>query len=134
MPDRSTRAGRQQRVAVQAPEPDQPGSLLLGSHADTAPGVSQIPGGPLVVSQAQPGDGRDGGGDALVVDHDLGRREAVLAGPLIPVAKPQGLRQQRPLSGQPPGLAGPLPDGGLLGMAAGLTSPQPPTQQAARPG
>src|SRR5215218_8745724 len=32
---------RQQRVAVQAPEPDPAWSLLLGPDADTAPGVGQ---------------------------------------------------------------------------------------------
>jgi hypothetical protein len=79
------------RVAVQAAEPDQARALLLGPDADTAPGVGRIAGGPLVVGQASASDGRDGGGDALVVDHNLGGREAVLAGPLIPVAKPEGL-------------------------------------------
>ena len=69
-------------------------------------------------AQPSPSDGRDGGGDALVVHGDLGGREAVLAGPLIPVAEAEGLGQQRPLGGQPPSLAGPLPVGRLLGMAA----------------
>ena len=125
---------RQQRVAVQAAQPDQPRTLLLGPDADTAPGVGQIAGGPLVVGQAGASDGRDGGGHALVVSDELGRWEAVLAGPLIPVAKAEGLGEQRPLSGQPPRLPGPLPDGGLLGMPAGLASPQPPGQAGSRPG
>ena len=43
---------------MQAAQPDQPRSLLLGPDADAAPSVGQIPGGPLVVSQAGPGDGR----------------------------------------------------------------------------
>ena len=125
---------RQQRVAVQAAQPDQARSLLLGPDGDTAPGVGQIPGGPLVVGQAGPGDGGHGGGHALVVGDELGGREAVLAGPLIPVAEAEGLGEQRPLGRQPPGLAGPLPGGGLLGMPAGLASPQPPGQQAAGQG
>ena len=125
---------RQQRVAVQAPQPDQARALLLGPDADTAPGVGQIAGGALVVGQARASDGGDGGGHALVVSDELGGREAVLAGPLVPVAEPQGLGEQRPLGRQPPGLAGPLPDGGLLGMPTGLASPQPPAKQAAGQG
>src|SRR5512132_4600535 len=58
----------------------------------------------------------------------------MLAGPLVPVAQAQGLGEQRPLSGQPPGLTGPLPSGGLLGMATGLPSAQPPAEQAADQG
>ena len=116
---------------MQTAQPDQAGSLLLGPDNDAAPGVSQIAGGPLVVGQAGAGDGRDGGGHALVVSDELGRREAVLTGPLIPVAQAQGLGEQRPLSGQPPGLTGPLPSGGLLGMAAGLPGAQPPAEHAA---
>ena len=54
----------------------------------------------------------------------------MLARPLIPVAKPEGLGKQRPLGRQPPRVAGPLSDGRLLGMATGLASAQPPTQQA----
>ena len=124
----------QERVTVQPPELDQPWALLLGSDGDTAPGVGQVAGGPLVVSQTSASDGRHRGGHALVVSDELGGWEAVLAGPLIPIAKPQGLRQQRPLRRQPPGLAGSLTDGGLLGMAAGLTSPKPPGEQAAGQG
>src|SRR5215213_7160389 len=45
-------SSRQQRIAVQAPQPDQTRSLLLGPHGDTAPGVSQIAGRLLVVGQA----------------------------------------------------------------------------------
>src|SRR5215211_7913837 len=108
---------------MQAAQPDQARSLLLGSHADTAPGVGQVAGGALVVGQASPGDGRDGGGDALVVGDELGGREAVLAGPLIPIAEAEGLGEQRPLSGQPASLPGPLPSGGLRRMPATLTSP-----------
>ena len=85
----------------------------------------------LVVDQAGTSDGSHGGGHALIVSDELSRREAVLAGPLIPIAQPQGLSQQGPLSGQPPSLPGPLPDGGLLGMTAGLTSPKSPAKQAA---
>ncbi len=49
----------------------------------------------------------------------------MLASPLVPVAQAEGLSQQRPLGGQPPGLASPLPDGRLLGMPESLTSPKP---------
>jgi hypothetical protein len=45
----------------------------------------------LVVGQAGAGDGGHGGGDALVVGDELGRGEAVLASPLIPVAQAEGL-------------------------------------------
>jgi len=83
---------RQQRVAMQATEPDQTRSLLLGAHRDTAPGVSQIGRGPLVVGQAGTGDGGHGGGDALVVSDELGRGEAVRAGPLVSVAEAESLR------------------------------------------
>jgi hypothetical protein len=76
---------------VQAAQPDQPRPLLLGPDADTAPGVGQVPGGALVVSQPGAGDGGHAGSHALVVSDELSRGEAVLAGPLIPVAKPQGL-------------------------------------------
>ena len=134
MPDRSTRAGASSGSRCRPAQADQPGSLLLGPDGHTAPGVGQIPGGALVVGQAGPGDGRDGGGHALVVDDELGGREAVLAGPLIPVAEAEGLGEQGPLGGQPPGLAGPLPGGGLLGMPVGLASPQPATEQDSRPG
>jgi hypothetical protein len=76
---------------VESPESDQPGSLLLGPHADAAPGVGQVGGGPLVVGQAGAGDGGYGGDHALAVGDELGRREAVLASPLIPIAQPEGL-------------------------------------------
>jgi hypothetical protein len=108
---------------MQPAQPDQAWSLLLGPNRHAGPGVSQVAGGTLVVGQAGAGDGRDGGGHALVVGDELGGGEAVLAGPLIPVAEAEGLGQQRPLGGQPAGLPGPLSDGGLLGMAAGLESP-----------
>src|SRR5829696_4187381 len=101
-----------QRVAVQPPEPDQARPLLLGPDGHAAPGVGQVAGGALVVGQASAGDGGHRGGDALVVRDELGRGEAVLAGPLIPVAEAEGLGEQGPLSGQPPSLTGPLPDGG----------------------
>jgi hypothetical protein len=65
--------------------------LLLGPHADAAPGVGQIGRGALVVGQPRPDDGGHGGGHALVVGDEFGRWEAVLAGPLIPVAKAEGL-------------------------------------------
>jgi hypothetical protein len=58
----------------------------------------------------------------------------VLAGPLIPVAQAEGLGKQGPLGGQSTRLVGVLADGGLLGMAAGLASPQPAGQQAAGQG
>jgi hypothetical protein len=54
----------------------------------------------------------------LVVGEELGRREAVLAGPLIPVAEAERLGEQGPLGGQPPRLLGVRAGGGLLGMAA----------------
>jgi hypothetical protein len=121
----------QERVTVQPTELDQARALLLGSDGHTAPGVGQVAGGPLVVSQAGASDGGHRGRHALVVDHDLGGREAVLAGPLIPVAEAEGLGEQGPLGRHTPGLAGPLSGGGLLGMAACLASPQPPAKQAA---
>jgi hypothetical protein len=102
---------------------------LLGPHGHTAPGVGQVPGRLLVVGQPSPGDGRDGGGHALVVNGDLSGRVAVLAGPLVPVAEAEGLGQQRPLSGQPPGLAGPLAGGDLLGMAAAVAGAKAAAQQ-----
>ena len=77
----------QERVTVQAPEPDQAGSLLLGPDADTAPGVGQTPGRLLVVGQTRPGHGGHGGGHALVVSDELRWGEAMLAGPLIPIAE-----------------------------------------------
>jgi hypothetical protein len=101
-----------------------PGLIRLrGLHHDAAPGVGQIRGGPLVVGQAGPSDSSHAGGDALVVGDELGRWEAVLASPLIPVAEPEGLGQERPLGGQPAAVAGPITDGGLLGMPAGQASP-----------
>jgi hypothetical protein len=103
---------------VQPAESDQARSLLLGSHGDAAPGVGQIRSGALVVGQVRPGDGGHGGGHALVVGHELGRGEAVLAGPLIPVAEAEGLSEERPLGGQPSGLPGPLPGSGPLGVPA----------------
>jgi hypothetical protein len=111
----------EQRVVVQAPESDQAGRLLLGPDGHTAPGVGQVAGGPLVVGQPGPGDGGHGGGNALVVDLEFGGGEAVLAGPLIPVAQPQGLRELGPLGRQPPPVAGPLPgrsDGGMPAVPA----------------
>ena len=134
MPDRSTRAGASSGSRCRPRSRIRPGALLLGPDGDTAPGVGQIPGGLLVVGQAGAGDGGHGGGHALVVSDDLGGREAVLAGPLIPVAEPEGLGEQGPLGGQPPGLAGPLAGGGLLGMPAGLASAQPAAKQDSRPG
>ena len=114
---------------MQATEADHARLLLLGPHGDTTPGVGQIGGRLPVVGQASAGDSRHGGGHALVVSDELGCGEAVLAGPLVPVAEPQGLGEQRPLGGQPTGLPGPLAGCGLLGMAAGLPSPKPPGQQ-----
>jgi hypothetical protein len=119
---------------VQATQPDQPWPLLFGADADTAPGVGQVAGGPLVVGQPGPGDGGHSGGHALAVSDELGHREAVLAGPLVGVAQPQSLGQQRPLGRQPPGLAGPLPDGGLLRMPASLASAESPGQETAGQG
>jgi hypothetical protein len=96
--------------------------LLLGPDRDAAPGVGQIPAGSLVVGQAGAGDGGHGGGHALVVSDELGCWEAVLAGPLIPVAQAEGLSEQGLLGGQSTGLVGVLADGGLLGMAASVAS------------
>ena len=106
MPDRSTRAGAKQRIAVQPAQPDQARGLLLGPDTDAAPGVGQVAGGALVVGQTSPGDGGHRRGDALVVGDELGHGEAVLAGPLIPVAEAQGLGEQGPLGRQPPRLPG----------------------------
>ena len=134
MPDRSIRAGASSGSRCRPTQPDQARSLLLGPDGDAAPGVGQVAGGALVVGQAGAGDGGHGGGHALVVSDELGGREAVLAGPLIPVAKAEGLGEQGPLGRQPPRLAGPLPGGGLLGMPAGLASPQPAGRAGSRPG
>ena len=125
---------RQQRIAVQAAQPNQARALLLGPDPDTAPGIGQVAGGALVVGQAGASDGADAGGHTLVVSDELGGREAVLTGPLIPIAQPQGLSQQRPLSGQPPRLLGVLSGGGLLGMETSLPSAQPAGEQAAKQG
>ena len=95
---------------------------MLGPDADTAPGVGQVASGPLVVDQPGAGDGRDGGGHALAVGDEHGGWEAVLAGPLIPVAQAEGLSEQGLLGGQSTGLLGVLADGGLLGMAASVAS------------
>ena len=114
---------------MQATQPDEPWSLLLGPDGDTAPGVSQIGSGPLEVSQASAGDGGHGGGHALVVSDELGGREAVLASPLVPVAQAEGLGQQGPLGGQPTGLVGLLPCGRLLGMPAIPTSTDQSSEQ-----
>ena len=97
--------------------------MLLGSDRYATPGVSQIRRGPLILGQASAGDGGHRGGHALVISDELRRWEAVLAGPVIGVAQPQGLGQQRPLGRQPPGLPRPLPDSGPLGMPVGLESP-----------
>jgi hypothetical protein len=74
-------------------------TLLLGPHRHAAPSVSQIPGGALVVSQPSASDGGHRRGHALAVSDELGHREAVLASPLIPVAKAEGLGEQGPLGG-----------------------------------
>ena len=134
MPDRSTRAGASSGSRCSPRSRISPGPCC-SARTVTQPQVSaRYAGGPLVVGQPGAGDGGHGGGHALVVGDELGGREAVLAGPLIPVAEPEGLGEQRPLGGQPPRLPGPLPDGGLLGMAAGLASAQPAGQQAAGQG
>jgi hypothetical protein len=119
---------------VQPAQPDQAWALLLGPHADAPPGVGQVPGGPLVVGQAGASNGRHGGGDALVVSDELGCWEPMLAGPLIPIAQPQGLGEQRPLGCQPLRLAGVLAAGRLLGMAPSVASAQPSGQEAAGQG
>jgi hypothetical protein len=67
--------------------------LLFGPDAHAAPGIGQVRRGLLVVGQPGPGDRGHGRGHALVVDLKLDGREAMLAGPLIPIAQPQGLRQ-----------------------------------------
>jgi hypothetical protein len=120
---------REQRVAVQAAQPDLARSLLLGPDIDTAPGVGQVASRVLVVGQAGTGDGGDGGGDAMVVSDELGHREPVLASPLIPIAEAEGLGQQGPLGRQSTRLVGVLADGGLLGMAASVASAEPLGQQ-----
>jgi hypothetical protein len=74
---------------------------LGGSDGAAAPGVGQGADGALVVDQAGASDGGHGDGHALAVDHELGGGGAVLAGPLVGVAQPQRLRQQRPLGRQP---------------------------------
>ncbi|HKO84253.1 MAG TPA: hypothetical protein VJ140_06765, partial [Actinomycetota bacterium] len=84
----------QQRVAAQAAQPDLPWPLLLGPDGDTAPGISQIRSGPLVVRQAGASDGGHRGRDALFVGDELGRREAMLTGPPVLVAQPQGLSEK----------------------------------------
>ena len=102
---------------------------MLGPGDDAAPGVGQIGGGALVIGEAGAGDGGHRGGHALVVSDELSRREAVLAGPLIPVAETEGLSEQWPLGRQPLRLPGPLPHGGLLAMPAGVANPQPRDQE-----
>jgi hypothetical protein len=114
---------------VQAAQPDATRPLLFSPHGDTTPGVGQVVGSALIVGQAGAGEGRDRGSHALVVGDELGRWEAMLAGPLIPVAEAKGLSEQRPLGRQPAGLAGPLPDGCLLRMPAGLTGAQAAGQE-----
>ena len=134
MPDRSTRAGSSSGSRCRPRRRIRPGPCW-SARTLTQPQVSaRYAGGPLVVGQARAGDGRHGGGHALVVGDELGGWEAVLAGPLVPVAKAESLSEQRPLRRQPTGLPGPLPDGRLLRMPAGLTSPQPPGQETAGQG
>jgi hypothetical protein len=103
--------------------------LLLGPDSHAAPGIGQVAGGALVVGQAGAGDGGHRGGDALVIEGELGGREAVLAGPLIPVTQAESLGQQRPLRRQPPCLLGLMASRRPGGVATGLPSPQPPANQ-----
>jgi hypothetical protein len=65
----------------------------------------------------------------VVVDHHLGGREAVLAGPLVPIAEAEGLGEQRPLGGQPLSEPVALTGGCSLGMLAIPTSADQPGQQ-----
>jgi hypothetical protein len=96
-----------------------------------APGVGQVGGGLLVVGQAGAGDGGHGGGDALVVEGEAGGGEAMLAGPAVHEAKPQGLGQQRPRRRQLAALPGAMPHGRPLGMAAVPTGVHQAGQQEA---
>jgi hypothetical protein len=84
---------RQERVAVQATELDPAGALLGGPDRDAPPGVSQVADDVLVVTETGAWDGGHRRGHALVVDGEVGGGEAVLAGPLVLVAEPQGLGQ-----------------------------------------
>jgi hypothetical protein len=83
----------------------------------------------LVVGQAGARDGGYGGGNALVVDGEVSDREAVLARPLILVAEPQGLGEQRPLGSQAAGVLAALAGGSLVGMAAIPAGADQPGQQ-----
>src|SRR5215217_5124351 len=93
VPDRSIRAGARSRVAVQATELDPAGALLGGPDRNAPPGVSQVADDVLVVAETGAWDGGHRRGHALVVDGEVGGGEAVLAGPLVLVAEPQGLGQ-----------------------------------------
>src|SRR5215216_2333893 len=63
---------------------------LLSSAHPSHQAVSDS-GGVLVVGQSGAGDGGHSGGHALVIGDELGGWEAVLAGPVVLVAEPQGL-------------------------------------------
>jgi hypothetical protein len=120
---------REQRIADQASELDQPGSLLGGADGHAAPGVGQGASGALVVGQTGAGNGGHRGGHALVVDGELRGGVAVLAGPLVGVAQSERLAQQRPLGRQSPTVLGALAGGGPLGMPAIPAGADQPAQQ-----
>ena len=113
----------QQRIAVQAAQPDQARALLLGPDAHAAPGVGQVPGGLLVVGQAGPGDGRDRGGDALVVSDELGRPGSGAGGSTDPGSRGRG--SGRAVATRPPtgGPAGSAPGRRPAGDAGGPDEP-----------
>ena len=139
-PCRTGRPGpEQQRITVQAAQPDQARPLLLGPHADTAPGVSQVAGGPLVVGQASAGDGGHGGGHALVVERRTRPSGSGAGGSTDPGSRGRGSGRAgatRPPTAAPAGSAPgrrPAQDAGGPGERAAAGPAGQPTRVAVPP-